>query len=383
MRVLPWCLPVVSAMRSMLTALTVGLATLCWISDTAHAQSGSAQQPRLGPSFPCPSPYDPLAQLICSHPDLWKAELRAAQAFQALYAQLNPTGQRSLSREWAALFETVRSQCGIGARNSGKTANPTAIPCVRQHYISHRDILVRRLTGAAVEEVARPLEAYVALQADLKRLGFLPSDAVVDGEYGPITRTAIRQWQQSRGRRITGFLDNADGALLEQQAALLQSPETRTATASSPVSPTERNERERAAENARRRLEEQAAEDKLNRNLKERGFQLVSPVDLNLDWRDFMANNTKVAVRGTYFHSHDVEALSTPENKDQPTIRLYTNDATRDARKLMLECRNSNFKYSLCEMIVGATIKQCIRNKGGLNEKEIPCLNVQEAYLVP
>jgi hypothetical protein len=34
-------------------------------------------------------------------------------------------------------------------------------------------------------------------------------------------------------------------------------------------------------------------------------------------------------------------------------------------------------------MIVGATIQGCIRNKGELNEKEVPCLKVLEAYVIP
>lgn len=138
-----------------------------------------------------------------------------------------------------------------------------------------------------------------------------------------------------------------------------------------------------AAAEARRHLEKQAAKDELDRKLRERGFQLLSPVDINLDWKSFMTSNTKVAIRGTYIQAHDSEWLSTPDNKDQPTIRLYTNDASRDARKLMLECRNSDFKYSLCEMIVGATIRNCVRNKGELNEKQVPCLDVQQAFLVP
>jgi hypothetical protein len=96
-----------------------------------------------------------------------------------------------------------------------------------------------------------------------------------------------------------------------------------------------------------------------------------------------MANSTKIAVHGTYIEASDVEVLSTPDNKDQPTIRLYTSDASRSARKVMLECRNSSFAFPSCQMIVGATIQSCVRNKGELNEKEVPCLKVQEAYVIP
>jgi hypothetical protein len=34
-------------------------------------------------------------------------------------------------------------------------------------------------------------------------------------------------------------------------------------------------------------------------------------------------------------------------------------------------------------MIVGATVATCTRNKGQLNEKEVPCLRVREVFLLP
>src|SRR5215472_14988186 len=126
-------------MRSSLVALAVGSATVCWISGTAHAQTGA--------SFKCPSPRDPLGQLICSSPDLSQADLWYVQAYQALRAQLDPDGQKKLREEADTFNQTVRSECGIGAVNSGKTASPTAIPCVRQHLLSQRDVLAGRLTG--------------------------------------------------------------------------------------------------------------------------------------------------------------------------------------------------------------------------------------------
>jgi uncharacterized protein YraI len=142
-------------------------------------------------------------------------------------------------------------------------------------------------------------------------------------------------------------------------------------------------EAQRAAEETRRQLQKKAAEDQLRAKLKELGFQLLEPADLDLDWKTFMANNAKIAVRGTYVEVNDVEVLSTPDNKDLPRVQLFTSDASRAARKVMLECRNSDFTFSSCQMVVGATIQRCIRNKGELNEREVPCLKVQEAYLVP
>jgi hypothetical protein len=77
-------------------------------------------------------------------------------------AQLDPAGKKKLWQEADTFNQTVRSQCGSGAVNSGKTASPTAIPCVKQHFLAQRGLLAGRLTGAAAEEAARPLRAHVA-----------------------------------------------------------------------------------------------------------------------------------------------------------------------------------------------------------------------------
>jgi len=219
-------------MRSMLIALAVGLLTVCWTSITAGAQTG--------PGFPCPSPRDPLGQLVCSNPNLLRADRWYLQAYQALRTQLDPAGQNKLRQEADTFTQAVRSECDIGAPDGGKTTSPTVIPCVRQHILAQRDFLAARLTGPAAEEAARLPEAHLALQADLKKLGFLPNDVVVDGVYGPATRIAIQQWQKSRGRDVTAFLDYSDDSLLEQQAASLQAQPAGMPTASSPaaVSPT-------------------------------------------------------------------------------------------------------------------------------------------------
>jgi len=214
-------------MRRMLIAQAVGLATVCWTSGTAHAQSG--------PSFPCPSPGDPLGQLVCSNPNLLRADRWYVQAYQALRAQLDPDGQDKLRQDADTFTQRVRTECDIGAPDGGTTTSPTAIPCVRQHMLAQRDLLAERLTGPAAEEAARLPEAHLALQADLKRLGFLPPDVVVDGVFGPPTRKAIQQWQKSRDRNITGFLDYSDGSLLKQQATSLQAQAAGTSPVSSPA----------------------------------------------------------------------------------------------------------------------------------------------------
>jgi len=139
------------------------------------------------------------------------------------------------------------------------------------------------------------------------------------------------------------------------------------------------------AERARERLRAQAIAERgeqIATKLKELGFELISPMDLELDWRDLRKGGKKIALRGIYTRVEDVDGLAVA-NKDRPLVRIYLETASRDARKTMLECRNGDFSPSLCRMVIGGTVQSCTRNKGKLNEEEVPCLNTAEAFLLP
>ena len=114
-------------------------------------------------------------------------------------------------------------------------------------------------------------EQHVELQASLAEKGFLRSDQIGsgthDGEFGPITRSAIKRFQQSLGASPSGFLSN------EQKTALLERPGEREARVARLAA--EAKEREEAvakkaaaeakakqdAENARLEAEAKAKQD--------------------------------------------------------------------------------------------------------------------------
>jgi peptidoglycan hydrolase-like protein with peptidoglycan-binding domain len=73
---------------------------------------------------------------------------------------------------------------------------------------------VARLSSIVQDEVSRPLEAHLLLQAALQRQGYLPPTDLVDGVYGPSTRAGIIAWQQAHNRQPTGTLSAADAHLL-------------------------------------------------------------------------------------------------------------------------------------------------------------------------
>jgi hypothetical protein len=141
----------------------------------------------------------------------------------------------------------------------------------------------------------------------------------------------------------------------------------------------------RESERAREQLRAQALADQqaaLQQKLKDGGYKSESAIDLELDWRDFQARGQKVALQGTYLESDDVDGLMV-SNNDMPVIRLYIDDASRDARKLMLQCRSGNYAVSSCKLIIAASVVTCIRNKDQNNQKEVPCLKVDEAFADP
>lgn len=211
--------------RSLVAAL------LCLYAGAVHAQSTPAQDyatlppAALGPSFACPMPRDPLAQLICSDTDLSRLDLAFAQAYQAYRQQLAPEGQKLLRTQAVSFDEAVRSACGI-ARAQAKPTAPlpptaplTAIPCVRAAYFRQRALWAAHLGGPAAEEAQRPLAQHVVLQRDLQLLGLLPSADAIDGVYGTDTRYAIMAFQQAMGLPVTGLLGTEDAAFLEREVA--------------------------------------------------------------------------------------------------------------------------------------------------------------------
>src|SRR4051812_14094697 len=93
---------------SALTKITVGLVAACLLTPPAAAQLSSQSQ-TTGPSFPCPAPRDPLAQLICDTPALSRLDLAFVQTYQALRQQAaDPIAQQAVRQEAVDLGVSVR-----------------------------------------------------------------------------------------------------------------------------------------------------------------------------------------------------------------------------------------------------------------------------------
>jgi uncharacterized protein/peptidoglycan hydrolase-like protein with peptidoglycan-binding domain len=173
--------------------------------------AGAASAPaRIGPSFDCNKTAQPLAALICASPALSKLDLQFVQAYQALRQLLGAVGQQQLRQEAVDFQQSVLRTCGVP--KTGPVSG--SVDCVAAQHYRQRSLWLSRLRGSANEEAVRPIEQHIALQAQLQKLGFLPSTDAIDGVYGETTRAAILAWQRTNGRIETGLIGNADATAL-------------------------------------------------------------------------------------------------------------------------------------------------------------------------
>jgi peptidoglycan hydrolase-like protein with peptidoglycan-binding domain len=191
-------------------ALVAGVAIL-----TMHAAPALA----IGPSFDCDKVATPLGRLICADAALSRIDLEFGQAYYALRQQVGPAGWQSLKVEDIDFVNSVTPACGLTASAQVGVDQSAALACVAGLYQHQRSIWASRLNGAAADEAGRPVEQHLALQQQLKALGYLPASAVIDGVYGEATRGAIASWQQSNGFAQTGLLDDSQAARLAQTGA--------------------------------------------------------------------------------------------------------------------------------------------------------------------
>ena len=177
---------------------------ISFLFSVGHALAQSAGA---GPSFACPVPRDPLAQLICDNPALARYDLLFVQTYMALRQQLGDPGlQVGLRQEAIEFNRAVRISCGIATAQSPNSRLPFPPPapsgaadCVRNGYQRQRYAWRYRLYGDGAEEADRTFDEQVQLQVALLRLNFLVSSEPPDGVFGTTTRTAIIAWQSAEG----------------------------------------------------------------------------------------------------------------------------------------------------------------------------------------
>jgi hypothetical protein len=228
-----------------------------------------------GPSFDCTHGVNSaLATVLCSSPAAAQADWDLASAYWAFSTDdrdQTAFGQSMNQRCALPRQETAEERVGRAFAQAGQrmwsypppVLGPQPITqkhvsCVIAAFHNRAAMLRSKLKGDALAESNLSPEAHKEIQVALIEQGFLRSrfrdyGANADGQFGPNTRAAIKDFQRSIGARETGFLS------YDQRMALIESPQERQARVQrEAVERQDRLQRESAERQAR--LEREAAE---------------------------------------------------------------------------------------------------------------------------
>ena len=227
-------------------------ALLLATTSVSYSQSGYVSGQ---PSIDCTNVHNTVALILCSVPEAAQADWNVNSASWALYFTVNDAGRRMLDLDQQAWRQSLDRICalprqltqeeqagqamgqafgrmflGPGIRIPGpQPVTQAHVNCVLNAYHARAAMLRSKLRGDPLAESLLSAEQHAELQEALAEKGFLRSDQVGsgthDGEFGPVTRQAIKQFQQSLGAAPSGFLSGAE------RTALLESPAEREAKA--------------------------------------------------------------------------------------------------------------------------------------------------------
>jgi peptidoglycan hydrolase-like protein with peptidoglycan-binding domain len=204
------------------------------------------------PSIDCTAARNSVAQILCSGPRAAQADWELNSALWALYFSVDEARRAKLDLDQQAWRESLERRCALPQVTQDERAGqfvaqamgrmsfgpPLSMPspqplsqanvnCIISAYRARAGALRSHLSGDALAESLLTANQHVELQEALFQKGFLRSDLAgsspSDGEFGPVTRQAIRQFQQSLGATPSGFLSS------DQRTALLERPEAKAA----------------------------------------------------------------------------------------------------------------------------------------------------------
>lgn len=194
---------------------TVGLPVLAVVVWTGLA-FGQAQPTNLSskPTINCAKAKSSLPRLLCGDPAGAKADWDLVAASWARRFSLPRDERDAFEQAENNWLKSLPELCEL---NSGQQQfSSTQIRCVLTAYHGRAEQYRSELKDDALIESRLAPEQRAELQQALAALGFL-SD-VPDGEFGPNTRVAIKQFQESNGLPTSEFLSSAHKELLLKQA---------------------------------------------------------------------------------------------------------------------------------------------------------------------
>jgi hypothetical protein len=197
------------------------------IKLAAAAQGGSPTFSQ--PSFDCAKARSPLALLICSGEETARADWDLRIASWAQYFLLSEPDRASFWEDQDKWLSSLNQKCQL---TNSLPFSRQQTSCVIGAYKARAALYRSRLTGEALAESKLSPEQLAKAQQTLIALGFLKGEA--DGEFGPVTRAAIRKYQEANG------LPQSDYLSTEQRQALLEGRAVRGVVQSDASDPSQR-----------------------------------------------------------------------------------------------------------------------------------------------
>jgi peptidoglycan hydrolase-like protein with peptidoglycan-binding domain len=247
-------------------------------SGMSYAQNASFNN---APSIDCSIIRNAVAAILCTVPEAARADWQVNAASWALYFSLGDAGQKRFDADQDSWRQSLDRVCAlpkqVGQEEQLRQAFAQAVgrrifvpdliipasqpitqghvACLINAYYARANALRSRLVGDALTEAKLSVEQHADLQMALAARNFLGADQVGpgthDGEFGPITRKAIKSFQQSLGEFPSGFLSD------RQRSALLETPSERDARLAA-----QEKAKQDALIEAQRRAAQAAAEQK-------------------------------------------------------------------------------------------------------------------------
>jgi len=159
---------------------------------------------RFGTSFDCSRSGRGIPTVVCSDPDLRRADLAQMQRYYTL-RHAAQSRQQDLSVIYRSRIQSLVTACSAETVISTRTEKS----CVRRGLEEMRAAWLSEIQNlgntAALDESRLGLEMMISIQQSLANIGFIPMTSVIDGIFGNATRDAIIRFQTDRGIPANGF----------------------------------------------------------------------------------------------------------------------------------------------------------------------------------
>jgi peptidoglycan hydrolase-like protein with peptidoglycan-binding domain len=195
------------------------------------------QQLSSRPTFDCAKARSATARIICLDQAGANADWDLISAYWARYGALGEDGQKAFDQAQQDWLDNLKQVCRLNAQQGAFI--PSQQQCVLDAYRKRATAYRSQLHGDALDESRLTPEQRAEIQQSLIGLGFLSDTA--DGEFGALTRAAIKQFQRQSGFAETGFLTGQQRQQLRggKQVAAAPMPDSEITERASRLSPSE------------------------------------------------------------------------------------------------------------------------------------------------